>query len=262
VYDETINQLIDPMRSNLMPGGNAMDLAIFGANGRTGRILTQQALALSHAVTAITRHPDRFPLHDPHLTVYRGDVLDPASVESAVAGKDAVLSVLGVPYSRKPITLYSEGMANIVQAMRRCGVRRLVAVSSTALDHRYDNGGGVFFERVLKPLIAGTIGRTTYADQRRMEALVQSSELDWTIVRPSGLFETPDVTDYDVTEGYMTGRFTSRVDLAAFMLRLLDDDRYHRKTVAVATVSVQPKLLSLILREAFPRQSEALAPEV
>jgi putative NADH-flavin reductase len=250
--------LIGDMGSVLEPGGNHMNIAIFGANGRTGRLLTQRALADGHAVTALIRHPEGFPLRDPRLTVYRGDAIDPVSVDAVIAGKDAVVSVLGVPYGRQPITLYSEGTANIVQAMSRHAVRRLVCVSSTAVDHRYDNGGGFFFERVLKPVIAGTIGRTTYADQRRMETVVSASDLDWTIVRPSGLFETADVTDYQMTDGYTTGRFTSRVDLAACMLQLLGDERYLRKAVAVATVAVQPKLLQLLLREAFPRRSHAL----
>jgi putative NADH-flavin reductase len=239
-----------------------MNIVIFGANGRTGRILTKLAVSEGHTVTAVTRHPDIFPVRGQCLTVYRGDVLDPASVDVVIAGKDAVLSVLGVPYSRKPITLYSTGMTNIVEAMRRHSVRRLVGVSSTAVDPRYDTQGGIFFERVLKPMIAGTIGRTTYADQRRMEALVQSSGLDWTIVRPSGLFETPDVTDYQVTDGYRIGRFTSRTDLAAFMLQVLREGRYSRRFAAVATVAVQPTLLQLLLKEAFPRQPSVLTPKV
>lgn len=237
-----------------------MNLAIFGANGRTGRILTQRALSAGHAVTALTRHPNAFPLHGSRLTVCGGDIHDPSAAEAVIAGADAVLSVLGVPYGRRSITLYSQGMSNIIQAMDHHAVRRLVCVSSTAVDPRYDNGGGFVFERILKPVIAGTIGRTTYADQRRMEELVRASDLDWTIIRPSGLFETADVTDYELTDGFTTGKFTSRVDLAAGMLHLLSDPRSVRKTVALATVSVRPSMLHLLLREAFPRRSGALAP--
>jgi hypothetical protein len=45
--------------------------------------------------------------------------------------------------------------------------------------------------RVLQPLVTATIGKTTYADMRRMEDLVHGSELEWTIMRPSGLFDAP-----------------------------------------------------------------------
>jgi putative NADH-flavin reductase len=237
-----------------------MNLAIFGANGRTGRILTERALAAGHSVTALTRHPEEFPLRASHMTVVQGDALDPASADRTIAGTDAVLSVLGVPYGHKPITIYSEGMANVLQAMQRHQVRRLIGVTSTAVDHRYDNGGGVFFERMLKPLIAATIGRTTYADQARMETLIRDSRLDWTILRPSGLFETSEVTDFDLTDGYTTGTFTSRLDLAACMLQLLDDESSFGKTLAVATVAVQPRLLQMMLKEAIPHRRHTLTP--
>ena len=60
---------------------------------------------------------------------YWGDMLDPASVESAVRGQDAVLSALGTPNPRKTSTLLSEGTKNLVDAMKRNGVERLVCVT-------------------------------------------------------------------------------------------------------------------------------------
>ncbi len=234
-----------------------MNIVVFGANGRTGKLLTKQAVAEGHAVTAVTRHPETFPLRNARLHVMRGDVFDLSSVEKAIAGQDAVLSTLGVPYSRKPITLYSQGTAHIVQAMNHYGVRRLVCVSSSATDPQtryHDTGGGFIFEKILKPIIINSIGRTLYADMQRMETLVMNSDLDWTIVRPSGLFETPTVTDYHVAEAFIRGRFTSRADLADCMLRQLATDQYLHKAVAVATVSVQPSLLEFLVREAFQRR--------
>ena len=241
------------------PAGRAwsqksMNLVVFGANGPTGQLLVKQALAGGHAVTAVTRHPETFSLRHQMLKVQRGDVFDPASVERTVAGQDAVLSTLGVPYGRKPITVYSEGVAHIVEAMQTTGVRSLVCVSSSATDPTVrfmDTGGGFFFERILKPLITLTIGRTMYADMRRMETLVMDSGLDWTIVRPSGLFDTPAVTDYQVAEGHVRGRFTARVDLADCLLRQLTSQQYLHKVVAVATFAVQPTMLELIRKEAF-----------
>ena len=237
-----------------------MKVVLFGANGRTGRLLTRQALSRGHEVTALTRHPDAFPLRQDGLRVLRGDAFDSESVDTAVAGQDAVLSTIGVPYGLKPITAYSQIVANVVQAMNSHGIRRLACVSSTAMDHQYDNGGGIIFEKVLKPVIASSIGRTTYTDQRRMEALVTDSGLEWTIVRPSGLFETATITDYQVTEGFVTGKFTSRLDLADFMLRQLTDPRYVHKTVAIATVSVRPRLMKMLLTEALHREPRSAAP--
>ena len=231
-----------------------MKLVIFGANGSTGRILTEQALEAGHTVTAFTRHAGAFPIRHERLRVVQGDALDPDAVQQAVAGQDAVLSSLGTRYSRKPITLYSGGVANIVGAMHDQQVRRLVCVSSSVTDpltRSRNTGGGFVFEKVLKPFITNVIGRTMYADLLRMERLVMASDLDWTIVRPSGLFESPTVTEYRLAEGFLPEHFTSRADLAACMLEQAASPQFRRKTVAVATVAIKPKMVKLILKEAF-----------
>jgi hypothetical protein len=71
---------------------------------------------------------------------------------------------------------------------------------------------------VLQPLITATIGKTTYRDMRRMEELVCGSDLEWTIMRPSGLFDAPGITRYELHQDQAPGIFTSRADLAASML--------------------------------------------
>ena len=231
-----------------------MNIVVFGANGATGRLLTQQALDAGHTVTAVTRRPELFPLRHTQLRVMRGDVFDLASVEQAVAGQDAVLSTLGVPFSRKPITVYSQGAANIIAAMKRYGVRRFVCVSSSVTDGAHDTGGGFIFDKIMQPVIIATIGQTTYSDMRRMESLVENSGLDWTIVRPSGLFATPSVTRYQMGEDHLRGQFTSRADLASCMLRQISSDQYLRKIVAVITTTAHPSMLSFFTGEAFQRQ--------
>lgn len=233
-----------------------MKIVVFGAHGATGQLLTKQAADAGHVVTAVTRHPETFPLRHERVRVMRGDVFDLAAVERAVAGQDAVLSTLGVPFSREPITVYSHGMAHIVQAMSHSGVRRLVCVSSSAAGTDHETGAGFIFDKVLQPLVMSTIGKTTYADMKQMETLIMQSDLDWVIVRPSGLFETPSVTDYQMAETHIRGQFTSRADLADCMLRQLTTDQYLHKVVAVATFSGQPSTFQFMTQEAFKKPTK------
>jgi nucleoside-diphosphate-sugar epimerase len=231
-----------------------MRIAVFGANGPTGRLLTGQALAAGHEVTAVTRRPDSFPLRHDRLEVMGADVLDPVAVDAAVAQRDAVLSTLGVPASRKPISTYSSGVANIVTAMRRHRIRRLTVVSSSGVDPHPYSDGGFLFNRVLLPYVTRVLGKTLYDDMRRMETLVRASNLDWTILRPGGLYHLPSATDYTLVERHTDGRFTARVDLAASMLAVLDDDRYIGATVSVITTADNPTLLQWIRREALTKR--------
>ncbi len=228
-----------------------MNLTIFGANGPTGRLLTGLALDAGHRVVAVTRHREDFPIRHPLLSVAAADVHDAPAVTEAVRGSDAVLSSLGVPYGRAPINVYSAGAANIVDAMREHDVARLVVVSSSATEPHHHADAGFLLNRVLQPLISATLGRTTYADMRRMETLVRASDLDWTILRPSGLFDLPEPTGYRLYENEAPGAFTARIDLATCLLDEATDDRHVRTIQAVTTTAVTPSLWSLIRQEAL-----------
>ena len=83
-----------------------------------------------------------------------------------------------------------------------------------------------------------------------MQPLVASSDVDWTILRPSGLYDLPEVTRYSITEAHGPGRFTARVDLADAMLRQLGDPSFSRKVGHVITTTDNPSLLTMMLREA------------
>ena len=228
-----------------------MSIVVFGANGSTGRLLVSHALAAGHQVIAVTRRPDKFPQQHPNLTVARADVLDASAVEGVVSGADAILSTLGAPYGRKRVAVYSVGARNILAAMERHQVRRLVVVSSSATDPKPYADAGFFFNRVVQPFVVNVLGKTVYEDMRRMEDLIRNSEVDWTIVRPSGLFDTDFVSDYELAEDHIAGRFTARSDLAAAMLAKVDDERYVRKILAIASSENVPSMARLIMREAF-----------
>jgi putative NADH-flavin reductase len=232
-----------------------MRIALFGAHGGTGLLLTRQALDSGHTVVAVTRRPATFPLEHPGLRVTAADVRDPEAVAGAVAGVDAVLSTLGVPFTRKPVTVYSAGVASIVAGMERHRVARIVVVSSAATEPRPHAEGGFLLNRVMQPLVTATIGRTTYADMRRMESFLVGTDLDWTVVRPSGLFDADAVSDYRLEEDHSEGVFTSRADLAACMLAQLETTAWVHRKVAVTTSQGTPTLLQMIRREALGGRS-------
>jgi putative NADH-flavin reductase len=232
-----------------------MKLAVFGANGPTGRLLTQLALDEDHDVVAFTRNPDAFPIEHLHLEVVGGDVHDATAVVGAIDGTDAVLSTLGVPFAKTPITVYSDGMAHIIAGMHAAGIKRLACVTSSAVEPHPEPLGGFIFQKVMQPYVVNKLGKTLYDDMRRMEAMVSDSDLAWTIVRPSGLFEAPAVSDYAVAVDHIGYRFTARIDLADCLLRQALDDTYVRSAIAVATPSAKPSMLKLIWQEGIRKKA-------
>ena len=226
-----------------------MNIVIFGASGPTGALLVEQAVTAGHTVTAAVRSPRPIP----GATVVQTDVLDAAAVSGVVKGRDAVLSAIGVPFGRKPIDTYSRGTANIVAAMKQHGVKRLILTSSSATDPsvRFKNSGGGALLEALKPLVIYGFGRTTYVDMRRMEKLVRESGLEWTIVRPSGLFDTDAASDYLVGPDHVRGGFTSRLDLARFMVSALDGDEWVGRNAAIATLVGVPTVREFLRSQAL-----------
>jgi nucleoside-diphosphate-sugar epimerase len=235
-----------------------MKTVIFGANGQTGRRASAIALKAGHQVVAVTRRPREFPLSGPGLTVAEADVRDASAVAALVAAADAVISTLGVTFTREPVDTYSVGTANVVAGMRTARTRRLIVVSSTAAYPTRRSSVPVML-RVVEPIITKTIGKTVYADIRRMETVVRDSGLDWTIVRPSGLFDLPVPTEYVSGEVDPVGAFTARADLADYLIRLASDSATARRTVIVSTTTSTPSLWQMIRREAGSRESAGTA---
>ena len=84
-----------------------------------------------------------------------------------------------------------------------------------------------------------------------MEDIVRASRLDWTVVRPSGLFDLAEPTNYVAGEVDPIGGFTARIDLADYMIALAGDPSTAGKTVVISTTQNPPSIWQMIRREAF-----------
>lgn len=214
---------IDSNGRSAKTGVTTRTLLVIGATRHTGRHAMQQALAAGYAVTALARDRARVDMTHERLTVVQGDVLDPATLLPAMAGADAVISTIGVT-SRAPTTVYSEGMRNIITAMHATGMRRLISVSASPLSS--DDGDTLPTRLLLKPLL-WALFRPVYTDMAKMEEEIQTSGLDWTILRPPRLTDKPATGRYRLAfnRSVRRGNFISRADLAGAIFTLLDDPK-------------------------------------
>jgi putative NADH-flavin reductase len=206
-----------------------MKVLIIGATGATGKILMREALAQGHEVTALARNPSAVGSEEDRLRVVEGNALDASSLEAAVAGQDAVLSALGTR-SARATTLFSESTHNVIGAMDKHGVRRLVCITGVGVG---DSKGhvGFLYDRIIRPFVV----KNVYEDKERQEVAIEQSDLEWVIVRPAQLTDEPAKGEYKV---YLKGSYTatkiSREDVAAFMVAQLTDDTYVHKTPVIS----------------------------
>jgi len=207
-----------------------MQLAIFGASSATGQYLVEQALAAGHTITAFVRDADKLARPDDNLTIITGDALNRADVEAAIQGADAVLSTIGP--KGKQTTVAAESTTNIVAAMRKHRIRRLVVVSVGGITVPQDNRSG--FGRILGKILKALLG-PVFTDRERQLEILQESGLDWVAVRVPRLTDNPAtgriVAGFWGQEGI--GSSLTRADLAAFMLDQLHEDAWLGKAPVV-----------------------------
>jgi putative NADH-flavin reductase len=209
-----------------------MKLIIIGATGGTGRALVEQSLAQGDVVTAFVRNPVKMKTVHARLVVVKGDVLDYDSLETAVRGQDAVLSALGHKRFFLKNTILSDGTKNIIRAMEKHKVKKLIFESSLGVG---DSKGklGLYYTLFVIPFIIFFY----YRDKELAERYIRESSLDWTIVRPGQLTDGKKRGVY--REGLNVGNWfssvrISRADVADFMLKHLTDNSYLKKTPGVA----------------------------
>jgi len=206
-----------------------MKLIIFGATGSVGTHLVQQALQQGYTITAFTRNTDKLSaISHERLSVFKGDLFNPADVDRAIAGQDAVLCVIG---DGNKGTVRSQGTKNIIAAMKNNGVKRLVCETTLGLG---DSKGNL---NLMWKIIFGIFLRKAFKDHEMQEQHVFGSRLDYTIVRPSAF------TDGNVTGAYKVG-FDSRAkgltlkiaraDVADFILKQVNTDRYLNRAVSIS----------------------------
>jgi uncharacterized protein YbjT (DUF2867 family) len=203
-------------------------VTVFGATGGTGKHVVEQALAAGHEVTAVARHVEALEPRE-GLTVLEGDVLDLAAVEQAVAGSDAVVSVLGVADRRKPTKVYSEGVGNMLRAMKASGTKRIIALSADGVE---PNPAVNIGQRLVIALVVARILKNLYGDMLEMERALTDSDTDWTVVRPPKLSDKDRTGEYNVSTGEPgPSSGISRADLADYIVTHLADEESYRKLV-------------------------------
>ena len=228
-------------------------IAVFGASGKTGKLFTELALKNGYGVKALVRTPSKLDLSDSSLKVIQGDILDAAKVEETTKSTEAVIDLIAQKKDSHP-DLRKTGTRNILRAMQRNNVKRLILLSSLPYElqlgllERNDKPAfghklimfigknpllNSFMMFMLKKLAgAPLLTAREYAD--RID-LIKQSELDWTIVRTPRLHDKP--SQGKVHAGHLdasTRISIARASVAAFLLNELESPQYIRKMPVIS----------------------------
>jgi uncharacterized protein YbjT (DUF2867 family) len=206
-----------------------MKVLVIGATGQTGRHAVTLLLAQGDEVTAFARNPSAVTDSSDHLRVVQGDARDPESIDRAMGGQDAVLVAFG-PRSLKKNDVQEVLMRNLIAAMTKAGVKRLVNLSV------WGSGGAAVppANLVARYLFVPVVLRHLLADKWRGEAYLFGSALNYVNVCPGFLKNAPARGGVRASiDGRGLKQYMHREDLAAFMVAQLTEDRWVRTCVAI-----------------------------
>jgi hypothetical protein len=166
-----------------------MKVSLIGATGNAGSRILAELARRDHQVTAIVRHPDKVPQLD-GVTAQKGDANRVDDLAPMLQGHEVVVSSVH----------FLHGQADkLIGAVRQAGVPRYVVVGGAG---SLDNGSGI------KLIDAGGVPELYQAESRAgcnfLDALRQTSDLDWTFLSPSAQF----------VPGERTGVFRIGADIA------------------------------------------------
>jgi putative NADH-flavin reductase len=201
-----------------------MKIVIFGANGKTGSLMVEQALELGHQVTAYVRRPGAILQQHPNLKIIIGGLNDSSRLSEAIKGADACFSTLGGASLTKHASEVATGIENIIKTMELTGVSRFIYLSSIGTgESRYYMGP------IMRFFIVDLMLRIPMADHTVNERRLTASKLQWTVVKPGSLTDGPKTGNLKHGSEKIMLKGSpkiSRANVAAFMLAQLNDSTY------------------------------------
>lgn len=189
-----------------------MRIAIIGGHGKVARHLTPILAGAGHQVTSIVRNPEHAgDIESWGATPLVTDIeqLDVTGLANAFAGHDAIVWSAGAGGGNPARTYAVDRDAAIrsVEAAQKAGVRRYVTVSyfGAGPEHGVPEDNDFF----------------AYAESKaQADEALRRSDLDWTIVQPSGLTDDPGTGRVEVDPA--EGGEVSREDVAGVIAAALD----------------------------------------
>jgi putative NADH-flavin reductase len=199
-----------------------MRITVFGATGRTGRPLVARALDRGHEVVAFARSAAKVDREDPDLGVVEGDAYTGEGVAEAVAGADAVVSVLGQT-NEGPDDLLTMAGENVLDAMDEAGDDRFVTLVGAGV--RQEGESVTLSDRVMGALLK-LLARQVLEDARTHVEQVRATDLDWTVVRAPRLTDDEGIGEYRAGDIDLGFESVARADVATFVLDCLEGEQY------------------------------------
>ncbi|HDR7768661.1 MULTISPECIES: SDR family oxidoreductase [Bacillus cereus group] len=196
-------------------------IAILGANGKAGKILVNEALEKGYQVKILTRNSTNTEKINENIETIIGDARNFSTIQDLLQGCSAVINAVGQPKNESYI--FSTVTKHILEAMKEFEIKRYIVISGGSLNVTGDEKG-----------IVNKIGATLFKvflskmmqDKYKELQIIQSSKVDWTIVRLPFVIEGNGIGSIKESLVDMPGIKIQNGDIAPFVIKQINSDRY------------------------------------
>jgi len=217
-----------------------MRIVILGGTGPSGILLVEEALAAKHVIVVYARNPQKLPAHlkkHPDITIIKGELEDSKALDTALSSAGAVLSALGPSFGNPSGTPIARGYSAVLEAMRRQGVKRLIALGTPSIKDEQNDKFSVVYWGLVTTVTFGA--GSAYRDIVAVGEVIRACEdIDWTIVRVPVL---KNERNRNVRAGYIgddgagAGYTLARLGFAVFVLQELEKGEWIKQAPLVTS---------------------------
>lgn len=210
---------------------NINKTAVLGGGGRTGTYIVNQLLKQGFSIKLLLRNPESFSIQNDQIEIIKGDALDLEAVQLLLQDCKAVISTVG---HRKDEPLVA-GLAtkNILEVMNRYGIDRYILLAGLNIDTPFDKKG-------IKTQMASDWMKTNFPliqeDRQKAYKLLEESTVSWTQVRVPFIEFTNSSSEIAISLEDCLGDKINAHDIAAFMIREMQESKYSRKSPFISAV--------------------------
>jgi putative NADH-flavin reductase len=203
--------------------------AVLGGSGKSGTYLVRHLLNQQLAVKMLHRNPENVNIQNPLLEIIKGDARDPLAVQSLIEGCQSVISTMGQPKGEPPI--FCDATRNVIRAMNLFQIKRYIVTTGLNVDTPIDKKSE--YTAAATEWMKTNYPKTT-TDKQIEWSVLNSSDLDWTLVRLP-LVELTDVkNELQISLVDCPGEKISATSLAIFLIDQLNDKTYYRQSPFIA----------------------------
>lgn len=197
-----------------------MKIAVIAANGRSGKVFVEHALAAGHLVRAGIFGTNTLEPHE-HLSTVQCDATSEKDLAHLLEDRDVVVSFIG-HIKGSPPHVQADAMRTLTQVMSRCNMQRIVSLTGTGV--RFAGDRVPLIDRILNAGIH-IIDPARVNDGQEHVEILEKSNLDWTVIRVLKL-QNVLPKPFQLTRHGPTKWYVGRQEVAEAVLQVLEQNSF------------------------------------